>query len=526
MVLRIGDSTTSFMYAIKEGEIYPERGTKKWDGILEEIVAGSTVQERIDLFREFNIIESAKEQVLRSFKGETRVIPRAMKLQLNQCPLSDAGNAEAFIRLYGDRVRYDHREGIWMIYKGGTWREDKSGEIRRLGLKAIRFRQQAASEAPTQEEQQRIYKYTIRSENSANTNNMLRMLKNMAPIAEVGDSWNRHKHLLGTPNGVLNLGTGEVSKEGMAPYGVTLQTAVTYDREADRSNWMRFLNEVFNGDQELIEYLQLALGYSLTGETGEQVLFAAVGGGANGKSTLMNAVSRVLQDYSAWTDMNTFYQGRQGPRHDLARLEHKRLVASSEHTASNVLDEGNLKRLVGQDRIACRHLYQEIFEYMPQFAIWLLLNVLPKTRDVSHAFWRRIQVIPFSRTFRGDEIDPRIANTFEPNGILAWIVEGAIRYYNGERLQETGKMKEAKEVWKKASDHFNTFIDEMVVKDAKSSIRALDLRRAYYDWCGASVTSPLSPNVIGKRMKQSMGIEIAHNSDGAAIYKGVRLIDY
>ena len=58
------------------------------------------------------------------------------------------------------------------------------------------------------------------------------------------------------------------------------------------------MNDLFEGDQDLISYVQRAIGYSLTGSTAEQCLFILIGDGANGKSTFVNVMSKLLGDYS------------------------------------------------------------------------------------------------------------------------------------------------------------------------------------------------------------------------------------
>ncbi len=42
-------------------------------------------------------------------------------------PRTDTGNAELFAALFGDRLRYDHRRGRWLVWAGHWWQPDDNG---------------------------------------------------------------------------------------------------------------------------------------------------------------------------------------------------------------------------------------------------------------------------------------------------------------------------------------------------------------------------------------------------------------
>ena len=64
--------------------------------------------------------------------------------------------------------------------------------------------------------------------------------------------------------------------------------SVAYDPKAECPRWERFLHQVYQCDEELIGFVQRAVGYSLTGSVTEQVLFLCYGTGSNGKSVFLN----------------------------------------------------------------------------------------------------------------------------------------------------------------------------------------------------------------------------------------------
>ena len=82
--------------------------------------------------------------------------------------------------------------------------------------------------------------------------------------------------------------------------------STNFNPQAKCPNFDKFIKEVFGGDGELISWIQRAFGYSLTGSVQEQVLFICYGTGANGKSTLLETISKILGDYSTNADFEMF----------------------------------------------------------------------------------------------------------------------------------------------------------------------------------------------------------------------------
>src|SRR5207245_241466 len=112
------------------------------------------------------------------------------------------------------------------------------------------------------------------------------------PDALDADPW-----LLNVLNGTVDLRTGDLlahRKEDL----VTKLAPVEYDRRASAPIFTGFLNQIMDGDRDLIAYLQRAVGIALVGKVEEHVLFFLHGLGANGKSTFLSALVYVMGDYA------------------------------------------------------------------------------------------------------------------------------------------------------------------------------------------------------------------------------------
>ena len=207
---------------------------------------------------------------------------------------------------------------------------------------------------------------------------------------------------------------------------VTKKLGTNSEDGANCPDWTEFLNQIFEGDCQLISFLQRAVGYSLTGRVSEQCLFIFIGTGANGKSTFLKVLQCLLGDYAATVPMQTLMQQRFGTQtNDLAHLVGKRLVVASEGEPGQRLAESKIKLMTGGDRIACRALYQNFFEFDPQFKLWLATNDLPEITGTTEAIWRRIRVIEFPVTILLlSKTKGRHRLIAELPGFLQWALHG------------------------------------------------------------------------------------------------------
>jgi putative DNA primase/helicase len=153
------------------------------------------------------------------------------------------------------------------------------------------------------------------------------------------------------------------------------QTAAEYTDTIDAPEWDKFLHQIFNNDEEVIHYIQKAVGYSATGSTKEQVMFLLYGNGRNGKSVFINTIADILGSYAETMNVESIMVKRSsGVNSDIARLEGARLVISSEANEGSRLDEGLVKQMTGGDKMVARHLYASEFEFTPQFKLWMATN--------------------------------------------------------------------------------------------------------------------------------------------------------
>ncbi len=439
-------------------------------------------------------------------------------------PTTDTGNAELLAELYGGTIRFDHRRRRWLVWQDHHWKPDCDGYIGRLAIKAARHRFAEANRIEDSKEKGREAAWAVSSESRQKVDACIALAKSIKPVADKGDSWDCDLRLLGVPNGVVDLRTGEL-RGGRPGDHITMTTGVEFDPGAKCPRWDLFLQEVF-GDGALIEWLQRAVGYSISGDTTEQCIFIGYGVGANGKGVFNGAINYVLRDYAYTAPFSTFeLHQRASIPNDLAALEFKRFVSSSETNDNTRLNEARVKALSGCDPITARYLHQEFFTFWPHLKLWLFVNHKPKVLDDSCGFWRRVRLVPFARQFTKKAEDRRLGEKLrvEASGILAWMIRGCLEWQRRGLDPLPDCVQAATEEYRKESDPLANFIAGSCTEGAALTVQAAGLYKAYKAWADGQGMGPrevLTATAFGRRMG---GRYHKSKSHGQIVYQGVDL---
>jgi putative DNA primase/helicase len=246
------------------------------------------------------------------------------------------------------------------------------------------------------------------------------------------DQLDREPYLLNFKNGTVDLRTGEIRPHNPEDL-ITKSVPHCYQPAAACPRFLQFIRRVLPG---LEDYLQKALGYSLTAVTSEKAVFVCHGGGNNGKTTLLATVREVVGDYYAVLLQIDTLMARAADNNsqaDLADLRGARFVMTSETEENQRLAEGRLKRITqGLGRIKAVRKYENPIEFTETHKLWMDCNHKPLVRGNDQALWNRLHLIPFDVTIPADEIDRDLPAKLlaESEGILAWMVAGAVRWHS------------------------------------------------------------------------------------------------
>ncbi len=442
-------------------------------------------------------------------------------------PRTDAGNAELFARTQANRLRYDHKRGRWLVWKDKHWwSKDETVIVIPLAKNVARLRREASSTIKDADRRKGEVKWAFQSEGRARLEAMLELAKSEHPLADRGEGWDANPWLLGVANGVVDLRTGQF-REGKRSDNLTIHTNIVFDPKAEALRWKQFVNEICDDDMERVEYLQRAVGYSITGDVREQVVFLCYGVGANGKSTFLDVIRFVLGDLSYNLPFSAFeLQNRHSIPNEIAALEGKRFVTAVETDESVELNEARLKALTGSDPITARYLYHEFFTFVPTGKFWLAFNHFPEIKDDSDGFWRRIRVVEFRRQFNGQARDPKLTDKLraEASGILNWAIEGALKW-QADGLKTPASVTAASQTYRQESDPLKEFLESRCEIGPNLFTTAASLWQAYVRWKTANdELNGLSRKSFSKRLQSRGFRRFQHGHERTWMWQGVRLL--
>jgi len=308
--------------------------------------------------------------------------------------------------------------------------------------------------------------------------------------------------LVGCSDGhVLNLGADD---QHSADAGiVTKKLGASANRDASCPIWMNFISRIFNDDRATMDFVRRAVGYSLMGSVAEQCMFILIGTGANGKSTFLRTLHHLFGDYAGSIPIQTLMTQKNGSQqtNDLAYLLGKRFVTASEGERDQRLAEAKIKMMTGGDRIPCRFMYADFFEFDPQFKLWLATNNLPTISGTDDAIWRRIRVIHFPITIPPEEQDKSLPGQLlkELPGILNWALEG-LKEWRQQGLNSPETVAHSTKRYREDNDSVGQWIEAACTLEPGARTAMKDLHDSYKTWCENSGLDPLTNACFGKEL--------------------------
>ncbi len=301
------------------------------------------------------------------------------------------------------------------------------------------------------------------------------------PTALDTDPW-----LWNVTNGTIDLRTRKFRPHRREDR-ITKLCPVAYDPAADCPVWLRVLNDITAGDAALQHYLRKAVGFSLTGDVRDHVVFFLYGTGENGKSTFVNAIQAMMGVDYAMKAPPELLLVKKNDTHPTERadLAGKRFVACMEAGEGKKLAEAIVKELTGADRLRARHMREDFFEFDPTHKIWLAANHKPTISGTDWGIWRRIKLIPFTVTIPPEKRDEALQEKLraELAGILNWALLGCMEW-QAKGLREPQAVVAATGQYRRQQDVLAGFLEECCVVASDVRARAGDLLAAYRKWSG------------------------------------------
>jgi len=438
---------------------------------------------------------------------------------------SDYGAAQYLNELIGKDLLFNESLQKWFIWNGKKWMLNQRELVKQKAKKQLNERRK---EIPLIQDSNKRKSFKKHVQHSLQKNYLDRILGNLQSepdIPIISDDLDNYRWLLNVKNGVVDLKKGELiprKREQLMSKIVNIE----YDPKATCDRWMQFLDEIMQGDQKMIDFLQRAVGYTLTGDVSEQCLFFLWGSGNNGKTKFINLLEQLVGEYSRRSrkDLIMKQQYKEKERHT-ARLRGRRLAIPSEIGEQDRLDEAQIKDLTGGDRLIGRKVFKNPFEFDPTHKLWLYGNHKPDIRGTDKGIWRRIRLIPFTYTVPKHKRDGKLEEKLikELPGILRWAVEGCLEWQK-QGLNPPQKVIDATKKYRKSRDRIRLFLEDCCTESDGEETSFSDMYYAYEQWCNNSGIHSKGKIKFNEEL-ENRGILRGKGKNNKNVWKNISLTD-
>jgi putative DNA primase/helicase len=429
-------------------------------------------------------------------------------------PGSEDDLAVSFVVNFGHR--YKHTPGIgWMVHRAEArvWERDEQ-------LSHFNLARQIARAKAAEEESLKLQR-AICSARAISA--MLTIAKSDPVISLPAERWDAEPFVLNTPGGAIDLKSGKQLPPSDEDFH-TMSSGVAPDFSAKAPLFDRFMLEIALGDAPTVEFLQRMVGSMLTGDRRDQKIFFLQGVGANGKSTFVDLIRRLLASYALKLPASVLMHNPvQNHPTELAQLRGKRLAISSEVEEGQYWAEARIKELTGDERLTARFMRQDFFEFTMTQKHLVVGNHKPRLRGGDAAIARRFLLVPFAAKFEGDKRDPQMLERLwsEAPAIMAWAVKGAMKWA-AEGLAAPSSVLNASKSYMEENDDIAQWLDECCVLLPGARGKATPLYHSYMGFLKARGQHVPAMKTWGDRMSLVEGVSKI-KSDGVMIYRGVGL---
>lgn len=445
----------------------------------------------------------------------------------NTRPLSELGNAQRL----EDKLKYDvyyvSDARVWLHWDGCAWTWCLGGA--KIRTHAADLHRKIYNEASSHLDQSELYvKWSRRSQNERTIAASVSLLKDIEDMQLLSSLIDADLFQVGFNDAsqVINLKTGYYQPAKREDF-ITKTLNIRYlGTSAKAVKWQLFLEQIFNGDKELIDWIKRWCGYLLTGSTSEHVFIFCYGLGANGKSVFAETIKFILGDYARAIASETLTASKRsagGASPDLMDLIGARLVICSETEDNATLAESLIKGLVSGDSMTARKLFSDPIQFIPQFKLMMMGNHKPTIKGNDYGIWRRTRLIPFSRTFTAQERDPKLLSKlkYEAPHIMAWMVEGCLDWRKRGLRDTPASVKLATSEYQEEEDILGNWLLECCILSFNNRELANELHSNYKKWCEINGFLNMNSNMFGRSMSERGFIK--KKSNGKTAWQGIEL---
>lgn len=306
-------------------------------------------------------------------------------------------------------------------------------------------------------------------------------------------------------NGVLDLETMQ-----MVPHsrdsGFRYVLDYNYDPEAKAPVFERFMLDIMKGRRDLVAALLEYMGYAFSNDRcWAQKALIMTGHGSNGKSTLMTVMQKLAgkENYSSLTLTNMKMETSR------KMLDGKLFNLAEETPTQGMADSSEFKNAVSGGDMVVKQLYKQPYTIPIRAKLMFACNELPRTKDTTRGYFRRLLIVPFDRDFENDPLrDPFINDKLdtELSGIFNLVIAGYARLKSQKAFTISETMTKQIQEYRSEIDSVLSWYEACVrsyLKDPDSTINTplSALYQSYRLYTERSGEKPETKHTVARRLK-------------------------
>lgn len=469
-----------------------------------------------------------------------------LDLTLSSLPCTDLGNADRFVRRFGDDFLFVPEWG-WLAWDGRRWNGQEAeailaravhNTVRAIKQEAVALRESGLDEQVDVKKDKpvfasdRLMGWAMASQSNAHVSCIATLARSY--LTTSSDRFDREPMAFNVLNGTIR-----VDKQSPGPDGsyvkfslhdrrdlITKIAHVSYEPTSSSPVYDKFLGKV-QPDLAMRRHLHAWGGLSLTAMPIAKLSFW-YGTGRNGKSTLVDAWAHLMGDYAQTIPIESFLDtgrarkgGEASP--DIASLPNVRCLRTSEPERGSTLAEGLIKLVTGGEKMRARHLNKDFFEFLPVFKLTMQGNYKPKILGTDEGIWARVLIVPWRVMVPAEERDIHLPVKLraEASGILNRLLDGLCDFLD-HGLPEPEEVLAATQDYREQSDPLGRFITECCDRgDPDAKVLAKELYALYAAWARSEGEPVWSPKGVSRGLQEH---GIGRKKSNLIYFTGVSLV--
>ncbi len=331
------------------------------------------------------------------------------------------------------------------------------------------------------------------------------------------EKFDNNLDIINVKNGLLNWRT--MTLEPHRPdYYSRIQLPVEYNPDNDCPNIRSMFNTILKPEDKAkaLEFIA----YCLYRAMPIQKAFILLGPGSTGKSHFIDVVISLMGNENA---SSVSMHDLEKDRFATADLHNKLLNTFGDMEQTELPNVNILKMITSnKDVIRAQKKNEHAFNFVNFAKILFATNKLPKVRDDTSGFYRRVEILIFEHVFKQSEYDATLINKVttptELSGLLNMVLPYLEPLLSRNEFSNSFNSDTAAIKYKVASDPIRMFLETHIKEVAESAVSKEAVYAEYCKFCDANGVSPIHPNWFGRMFKKL----VSWNRDGIKDFGGDR----